>query len=246
MATTTEQFAGFFKGFQPGNEQFAGLFKGFQPGNEQFTTAFKAMFPGMDAGAGFAANPFPGNDQLMTAMRAGLEAQFSLFNTLTTAAVESAEKVASLNMNAAKASVEESSVIAKQLLASKDTQEFLSLIAALPQPTAAKAVAYNRHLAEIASSAQAEFARATQEQFEETSRKFSALVDEAARNAPAGSENALAIMKTAIRNASGSYEQFARSSKQAAETMQANVNAAVDQATQAVEQTAATASRSRK
>ena len=53
-------------------------------------------------------------------------------------------------------------------------------------------------------------------------------------------------MKSAIGNASAGYEQFTKTTKQAAEAMEANLNTAVSQFSQAAEQAAATASRARK
>jgi phasin family protein len=188
---------------------------------------------------------FPMNEQITSAAKANLEAQLSMLTALTAKAFESVEKVMDLNLNAAKATLEDSAVAARQLLAAKDPQEFLSLTAAQAQPTAAKAIAYSRHLAGIASTAQAEFTRAAEEQMAETGRKVSAMVDDVSKNAPAGSENVIAIMKSAIGNASAGYEQFTKTTKQAVEVMEANLNSAVNQFSQAAEQTATSASRGR-
>jgi phasin family protein len=188
---------------------------------------------------------FPMNEQITNATKANLEAQLSILTALTAKAFESVEKVVDLNLNAAKASLEDSAVAARQLLSAKDPQEFLSLTAAQAQPTAAKAIAYSRHLAGIASTAQAEFTRAAEEQIAETGRKVSALVDDVSRNAPAGSENVIAIMKSAIGNASAGYEQLTKTTKQAVEVMEANLNSAVNQFSQAAEQTATGTGRGR-
>jgi len=230
----------------PMNDQFASLFKNFQPANEQFAFALKAVFPGNTQFSDVAKNMFPANEQFINAVKTSLEAQVSYLATLTAKAFESTEKVVDLNLNAAKASMEESTVIARQLLASKDLQEFLSLAAALPQPTAAKAMAYSRHLANIASDTQAEFTRVTEERLAETGRKFSALFDAAANNAPAGSETAIAMMKSALANASAGYEQFTKTTKQAGEVIEANVSNVVNQASQVVEQAANTTAQTRK
>lgn len=177
-------------------------------------------------------------DQFSNVAKANLEAQLSLLTSLTSKAFESVEKVVDLNLNVAKASLEDSSIAARQLLTAKDPQEFFSLTAAQAQPTAAKAIAYGRHLAGIATSAQAEFTRAAEEQIAETGRKMSALVDDVSKNAPAGSENVIAIVKSAIGNANAGYEQLSKTTKQAVEVMEANMNSAVSQFAQAAEKTA--------
>lgn len=177
-------------------------------------------------------------EQFSAVAKANLEAQLSVFTTLTSKAFESVEKMVDLNLNAAKTSLEDSSIAAKQLLSAKDPQEFFSLTAAQAQPTAAKAIAYGRHLAGIATTAQAEFTRAAEEQIAETGRKVSAMVDDVSKNAPAGSENVIAIVKSAIGNANAGYEQFSKSTKHAVEVMEANMNTAVSQFSQAAEKNA--------
>ena len=172
-------------------------------------------------------------EQFSSATKSNLEAQFALFSSLTGKAFESIEKIVELNLTAAKATLEESTATTKQLLAAKDPQEFFSLTAAQAQPTAEKAIAYGRHLAAITSGAQAEFSKAAESQIAETNRKVISLVEEVTKNAPAGSENAVALFKSAIGNANAGYEQFTKSSKQAVETIEANLASAVSQFTQA-------------
>jgi phasin family protein len=182
-------------------------------------------------------------EQFSSVAKANLEAQLSLLTSLTGKAFESVEKVVDLNLNVAKASLEDSSIAAKQLLAAKDPQEFFSLTAAQAQPAAAKAIAYSRHLAGIATSAQAEFTRAAEEQIAEAGRKVSALVEDVSKNAPAGSENVIAMVKSAIGNANAGYEQLSKTTKQAVEVIEANVNSAVSQFSQAAEKTASRTTR---
>ena len=174
-------------------------------------------------------------EQFSNATKANFEAQFAIFSALTNKAFEGVEKFVDLNLTAAKASLEESSNTAKQLLSAKDPQEFFALASAQAQPTAEKTMAYSRHLATIATSTGAEFSKAAETQIAETNRKVISLVEEVSKNAPAGSENAVAIFKTAIGNANAGYEQFAKSSKQAVETLEANFASAVNQFTQAAE-----------
>ena len=149
-------------------------------------------------------------EQFSNATKANFESQFAIFTALTTKAFEGVEKFVDLNLNAAKASLEESSATTKQLLSAKDPQEFFSLASAQAQPAAEKTLAYGRHLASIASSTSAEFSKAAETQIAETNRKVISLVDEVSKNAPAGSENAVALLKSAIGNANAGYEQFTK------------------------------------
>jgi phasin family protein len=176
---------------------------------------------------------FSFQETLSAATKTTLESQLALISSLTNKTFESFEKMVDLNINVAKASLEESAANVQQLLAAKDVQEFFSLSAAQAQPNTEKALAYARHLASIASSAQAEFTKAAETQIAETNRKVIALVEEVSKNAPAGSENAIAFVKSAIGNANAGYEQLSKSTKQAVETLEGNMNAAANQLSQA-------------
>lgn len=176
-------------------------------------------------------------DQFAAAAKSNLEAQIAALTALTAKTFDSMEKVLELNITTAKASLEDGSLTAKQLLSAKDPQEFISLSAAQAQPTAAKAIAYSRQLAGIASSVQADFTRAAEEQLSASGRRFSELVDDISHNAPPGTENLIGLIKTAIGNANSGYEHFTRNTKQAVEAMEANLNAATRQFTQAAEKT---------
>jgi len=171
-------------------------------------------------------------EQFSAATKANFEAQLALITALTNKTFEGVEKIVDLNLNVAKASLEESNAAAKQFLTVKDPQEWMSLAAAQAQPNAEKALAYGRHLAGIASGVQAEFTKAAEAQIAETSRKVLELVEEVSKNAPAGSENAVAMVKTAIGNANAGYEQLTKTTKQAVEALEANMSSAVTQFTQ--------------
>ncbi|MDP9109538.1 MAG: phasin family protein [Pseudomonadota bacterium] len=178
---------------------------------------------------------FTFQDQFSSATKANFEAQLALIASLTGKAFESVEKLVELNLTAVKSSLEESAVNARQLLSAKDPQEFIALTSAQAKPNAEKVLAYGRHVAGIAQGAQAEFTRAAEAQIAETGRKVTALVDDVSKNAPAGTENVISMMKSAISNANAGYEQLSKTSKQAMQTMEANVSSATAQFSQAAE-----------
>ncbi len=181
---------------------------------------------------------FSYQDQFSAATKSYFQAQMDLINTITTKTFEGVEKIVELNLNAAKASLEESSATAKQFANVKDPQEFVAFASAQTQPTAEKALAYSRHLASILSATQSELTKAAEAQVAETSRKVNALIDEISKNAPAGSENAIAMLKSALGNANAGYEQLAKSTRHAVETLEANLSNAAKQFTQVAEKTA--------
>jgi phasin family protein len=171
---------------------------------------------------------FPIQDQISAAAKANLEANVALYADLTSKTLENFEKLIHLNFTAAKASMEESSAATRQILGAKDPQEFLSLVSAQAKPNFDKAIAYGSHFANIATNAQAEFTKATEAQIAQVSRKVSELVEEATKSAPAGSESMVAMVKSALGNASTGYEQFIKTSKQAAEAFGAKLPVVVE------------------
>jgi phasin family protein len=174
-------------------------------------------------------------EQFAAATKAHFEAQLQMINSLTSKMFEGVEKVIELNVNAAKTSMEEVSDAAKAIGTAKDPQAFLSSAATQLQPAAEKALDYGRRLTAIAESVQPEFSKAAETQLTETRKKLAALVDEAAKNAPAGSESTIAIMQSIVGNADAGYEQLMKNVKQAIETLQTNVKNATEQISKASE-----------
>ncbi len=160
-------------------------------------------------------------DQLIAAQKANVQSLFGL----TSKALESVEKLVELNVQATKAAVSEAQGNAQAAFAVKDVQELLALQASLLQPMAEKTAAYSRHLYDIASSAGLEFGQAVEAQTADGQKKFMALVDNAAKNAPAGSEAAVALMKSSVAAANNAFESLQKAVKQAADVTEANFNA---------------------
>lgn len=173
-------------------------------------------------------------EQFSAATKAQVEAQLAFFTSLTGKAFESIEKIVELNMSAAKASLEESTSNVRNLLAAKDPQEFFSLVGTQTQPNPEKALAYSRHVSVILSGMNSEISAAAEAQVAEHSRKVNALVEEVSKNAPAGSEPVISLVKSAIASSSVNYEKLAKSTKQAVDTIEENIHTASAQLVQNV------------
>lgn len=170
----------------------------------------------------------PIQDQISATTRAGVESQIALYMALTSKVFEGMEKLVHLNIAAVRASVDESSEAARQMLAAKDPQEFLTVFNAQARPNIGKALAYGNHLVSIASSTQAEVSRTTEKQLAETRRKVGDMVENAADKTPAGAEGMVAIVRSALDTAAASYEQLNTSTRQAVEAMESNLTAAAN------------------
>lgn len=176
-------------------------------------------------------------EQVAAAHKANLETLFGL----TTKAFEGMEKLVELNMQVVKTTLAENVEHAKRTLTARDAQELVALQVSLIQPVAEKAVAYSRHVYEIAADTQSEFTRVAEAQLAESSRNVQSLVDNFAKNAPAGSESTVAIVKSAISAANNAYESVQKATKQAVEIAESNFQAAATAATKAAQQASATA-----
>jgi len=169
-------------------------------------------------------------EQISTANKASIEAALTLANT----AFASAEKLATLNLNTARAILEDSVANAKILLGAKDAQELVSLQATLAQPTVEKIVSYGRSVYEISAAAQEDIGKIFESQLSEVNKNVSAALDKAAKSAPAGSDVAVAAVKSAIAAANSAYDSINKAAKQVAEIAEANVAAATTATVKAV------------
>ena len=173
-------------------------------------------------------------DQVMAANKANVETLFGL----TSKAFEGIEKLVELNLAASKAVLSEASSQAQTVLSIKDAQELLALQSNLLQPLAEKTASYSRNVYDIATGTGAEFGKAFEAQTAEAQQKFMSLVESTAKNAPAGSETAVAFMKGAVAAASSAMESVQKSVKQATELVESNYHAVTSNAVNAAKPTA--------
>ena len=171
-------------------------------------------------------------EQFTAAARSQMQAQIGLATSVADTVIDSVEKFIGLNLQAAKASFDTSLASTQQLLAARDPQEFFSLTTHQAQPHAEIVLTYGHHLASIASDAHGELTRVAEDQITQSSRQMVSLLDEFGKIAPAGSREALSLMKSTLDNVSTGYGQLARTSKLAVETMESNIKAAATTATQ--------------
>lgn len=160
-------------------------------------------------------------EQIIATQKASIETFFGLSNK----AFEGVEKLVELNLQATKAALAEVSEAAQAVLSAKDAHELFALQASLMQPSAEKAAAYGRHVYEIFAGTGAEVTRVAEATAAENQKKVIALVDNAVKNAPAGTENAVALVKSAVAAANNAYESVSKAAKQASEVAEANLQA---------------------
>jgi len=180
-------------------------------------------------------------EQIMASHKANIETMFGL----THKAFEGIEKLVELNVQATKAALAETANHAQAVMGVKDAQELLALQAGMVQPLAEKTAAYSKHLFDIASAAGADLTKNIEAQAAETQKKVMTLVDSATKNAPAGSETAVAAMKSAVAAANNAFESVQKAVKQASDMAEANFNTVSTTAINATKTATAAAKKAR-
>lgn len=168
--------------------------------------------------------------QFAEANKAGIEAMLTIANTV----FASAERLAALNLNTARTMLEDGVANTKALMAAKDMQELASMQATIAQPSVEKAVAYSRSVYEIATQTQSELAKVSEAQMAEMKSAMANILDQSLKNAPAGSDAAVAAVKSAMAVASAAYDNMTKAAKQVTEIAEANVAAATSATIHAV------------
>lgn len=166
-------------------------------------------------------------EQVMASQKANMEALLSLTNK----AFEGVEKIVELNMAASKAALTESTDNARAMLSVKDAQELMALQTSLMQPLAEKTASYSRHLYEIASGTTSEMTKAMEGQAAQAQQQITSMIDDATKNAPAGSEAAVSVMKNAVAAATNAMESVQKAVKQATDVAESNFTAMSKNAT---------------
>ena len=149
---------------------------------------------------------------------------------LSQSAFSSFERLVELNMAAGKAAVSESFTNMQALMGAKSPQDLMAVQAALVQPAFEKSVSYGRHLSDIANTTGTEFTKVVESKMAESEQAVKSLVENSLKNAPAGSDAAVAVLKSAIEATQNAAETLKKAAKQATESAEASMKAATAQA----------------
>jgi phasin family protein len=158
-------------------------------------------------------------EQFTAANKATVDSLLSVANT----ALASAERIAALNLNTARAALEDTVSGVKTVMGAKDPKEALAAQTALAKPAVDKAVAYSRSVYEITAQTQQELAKMVEAQFGDFQKSIAGMVEQATKSAPAGSEGAVAAIQSAIAAANSAFGNMNTVAKQFADAAQANM-----------------------
>lgn len=157
----------------------------------------------------------PITEQLATAISRQSQTQLALATSLAGTLFASTGKIANLNLQATRTGID---------ALFRPWYRMMTAPGQAPATTSDKplgdfGLGYLMQLGGIASAAQLEAAEAAEIQLNQASRQLVALLDQLGRHAPAGSDAALALMKTAIDNTSSGFSQLNRSTRVAIDAL---------------------------
>jgi len=159
-------------------------------------------------------------------MKAQSEA-FKTSNTVATTAFEGAKKLLELNVQAAKAGMEESNAQLKALMAARDVKTLNDMLTDLfsqySKPDTSKAIAYVKQVYDISNATGSEITSLIEQQVQTSQKQLLESVEALAKNAPAGSEAPVAALRQSVVAANAAYQQVNIATKQMFEKIEANV-----------------------
>ena len=165
-------------------------------------------------------------EQIQAASKTNVESFLAVAN----AQFAAFEKLTSIQASAVKTAFEDSMANTRALLGAKDVQEFVSLQNSFAQPAIEKAIAYSKSVYEVTTGANAEMSKVAERRVAEWNESFANLLDKVSKNAPAGSDVAVAAVKSMLAAANSAYDNMTKAAKQATEMAEANVAAATETA----------------
>jgi len=138
------------------------------------------------------------------------------------------EKLVDLNLKVARASLDEAVQKTQEALEVKDVQEAVNFTSGLVQPNVDKVAAYGKNVYDIVAGLQSSLTKLTEEQIAQAQRQMDDTIEQLAKNAPTGSEGAVALMKSSLATATSAYESAAKVARQASDAAESNIAAATN------------------
>jgi phasin family protein len=160
--------------------------------------------------------------QVLNSQKAAIEALVSIQGSV----FGGFEKLVDLNLKAIKATLDEVSEKSQQVAGVKDAQEAVAMTSSLVQPNAEKAMAYSKHVYDIVTGVQSDLTKLGEAQLAEGQKHMQDAIEQLTKNAPAGSESAVAMLKSGLAQANTAFDSMTKAAKQAAEVAEKNLAAA--------------------
>lgn len=134
-------------------------------------------------------------------------------NTAATRTLEGFQKLAELNLQTARASMEASGEQIRELLEARDIRTLTELVASYSKPRPEAFRAYAQAVYAISRETSSELAGLVEEQIAESQRRLYAAIEDLAAKAPAGSEGAVAFTRQVMAATTSAYDEFNKAAR---------------------------------
>lgn len=152
------------------------------------------------------------------------------------------EQLINLNVQLFKSSLDDIAAKSQKVSGLTDVQQAASFATELSKPSAEQVLNYGKSVFDIVSKVQKEITQLAEKQIVDSQAQAAEFVEQFAKSAPAGSESAVAMIKSSLVAANNATDTVLKASRQAAELNEANMTAAsgavmktAEQAAEAVE-----------
>lgn len=163
-------------------------------------------------------------DQMAAWNQAAYEAAMSYAR----ASLASAEQLLSLNLETARATLDQAAKATRDLMSSSDPQQVMALRTRLAQTNMQQAATYAQSVYEIVSQTQAHLGKLFEEQMSRLTREMAAGAESLGKGAP-GAEVSSAALKSTFAATSAMMESLNQATRQFAELTEATMKAAAAQ-----------------
>jgi phasin family protein len=153
------------------------------------------------------------------------QSQIDTFSRASEITLAGIERVSDIQLQAAKSALADVVEASKVWASVKSPQEWNAVNSNFIQPTVEKAATYARSIYDAVANTQAELSKLVEERVAEANKTFVANLDQAAKSGPAGSEVAVAAVKTALAAANTAYDNITKATKQVVDITEANITA---------------------
>ncbi len=180
-------------------------------------------------------------EKIVATNTATFAASLKSFAAVADCLTAATQNLYALNLVTLRAWYDDSVAHVGALAAAKSPKAALALQLGVVTPGTEKAIAYVRKLEGIAMQTQAELVRIHEAEALAVSRNVDALVEGMLENAPAGSDLAVAAVKTSLSNAKSAYANANRVARQFGEAAQKSLGSVTSAAAQTMTKSASAA-----
>jgi phasin family protein len=154
------------------------------------------------------------------------EAALTSAAKISKVSLDSAEKLFALQLEFAKATLADATHFAKAIAQAKDPQDLMAFRGKSTESALEKLVGYSRQVYEVASDAQGEIAKLAEERMAHFNQTLAQGVDQASKTAPAGSDVAVAALKSTMAATTAAFDSYAKAARNFASYTDAGIKSA--------------------